>query len=56
VNAAGQVEILVSLARDDNHPNGIWLWVAADNLRLAALTAVECAEAMAASRPRGTVQ
>jgi aspartate-semialdehyde dehydrogenase len=56
VNAAGQGEILVSLARDDNHPNGIWLWVAADNLRLAALTAVECAEAMAASRPRGTVQ
>lgn len=56
VNAAGQGEILVSLARDDNQANGIWLWVAADNLRLASLTAIECAEVMAASRPRGTVQ
>jgi aspartate-semialdehyde dehydrogenase len=56
VNAAGQGEILVSLARDDNNPNGIWLWAASDNLRVSALTAVECAEAMAASRPRGTVQ
>jgi aspartate-semialdehyde dehydrogenase len=56
VNAAGQGEILVSLARDDNHENGIWIWAAADNLRVSALTAVECAESMAASRPRGTVQ
>ena len=56
VNAAGQGEILVSLARDDSNQNGIWLWAAADNLRVTAITAVECAEAMATSRPRGTVQ
>ena len=37
-------------------PNGFWLWAASDNLRIAALMAVECAENMIASRPRGTVQ
>ncbi|HZQ25861.1 MAG TPA: Asd/ArgC dimerization domain-containing protein [Terriglobales bacterium] len=56
VNAAGQESILVSLTRDPQQENGIWLWVAADNLRIAALTAVECAEAMATTRPRGKVQ
>lgn len=56
VNAAGQGDILISLKRDANQDNGIWLWVAADNLRIAATTAVECAESMAASRPRGKIQ
>lgn len=56
VSAAGQGDILVSLARDPNHENGIWLWAASDNLRVAALTAVECAETMTASRPRGQIQ
>lgn len=56
VSAAGQGDILVSLARDANHENGVWLWAATDNLRIAALTAVECAETMTASRPRGQIQ
>jgi aspartate-semialdehyde dehydrogenase len=56
VNAAGQPDLLVSLVPDANHSTGVWLWVAADNLRLAASTAVECAETMAASRPRGKIQ
>ncbi|MFY9559631.1 MAG: Asd/ArgC dimerization domain-containing protein [Terriglobales bacterium] len=56
VSAAGQGDILVSLARDANHGNGVWLWAATDNLRIAALTAVECAETMTASRPRGQIQ
>ena len=56
VNAAGQGEILVSIAPDGNNPHGVWLWAAADNLRVAALNAVECAETMAASRPRGKIQ
>ncbi|MBZ5656880.1 MAG: segregation protein B [Acidobacteriia bacterium] len=56
VNAAGQGDILVSLARDANHANGIWLWAASDNLRITALTAAECAESMTASRPRGQIQ
>jgi aspartate-semialdehyde dehydrogenase len=56
VSAAGQGDILISLARDANHENGVWLWAASDNLRISALTAVECAESMTASRPRGQIQ
>jgi aspartate-semialdehyde dehydrogenase len=56
VNAAGQENILVSVLPDAEHIQGVWLWATADNLRLAATTAVECAETMAASRPRGQVQ
>ena len=56
VSAAGQEDILVSLTSDANHKNGVWLWATADNLRGAALTAVECAETMTASRPRGQIQ
>ena len=56
VSAAGQGDIQVSLAPDPNHGNGVWLWAAFDNLRVAGLTAVECAETMTASRPRGQIQ
>jgi aspartate-semialdehyde dehydrogenase len=56
VNAAGQPNILVSLKEDASRPNGVWLWAAADNLRIAAITAVECAESMIATRPLGKIQ
>jgi hypothetical protein len=56
VSAAGQGDILVSVTIDANHKNGVWLWATTDNLRVAALTAVECAETMTASRPRGQIQ
>ncbi len=56
VSAAGQGDILVSITRDANHENGVWVWATSDNLRVAALTAVECAESMTASRPRGQIQ
>jgi aspartate-semialdehyde dehydrogenase len=56
VNAAGQGDILISLARDENNPTGVWIWAAADNLRIAAVTAVECAETMTPTRPRGQIQ
>jgi aspartate-semialdehyde dehydrogenase len=56
VNSAGQASILVSLKRDASRPNGVWLWAAADNLRIAAMTAVECAESMIATRPLGKIQ
>jgi aspartate-semialdehyde dehydrogenase len=56
VNVAGKDEILVSVHRDPAHENGFWLWAAVDNLRLAALTAVDCANALAAVRPHGKVQ
>lgn len=56
VNAAGQGDILVSLTGDDNYQNGVWMWAAADNLRIAAVTAVEGAETMTPTRPRGQIQ
>ncbi len=56
VNAAGQEQIQVFARKDVRRSNGFWLWAASDNLRIAALTAVECAETMIASRPRGSVQ
>ena len=56
VNTAGLGTILVSIKKDADRPNGVWLWAAADNLRIAALTAVECAESMIATRPMGKIQ
>ena len=56
VNAAGQEQIQVFVRRDAQNPQAFWLWAATDNLRIAALSAVECAESLIASRPRGTVQ
>jgi len=56
VSSAGQGDILLSLKSDPAQPNGVWLWAAADNLRISALTAVECAESMAATRPTGKIQ
>ena len=57
VSAAGQEDILVSaVPTDANHKNGIWIWATIDNLRVAALAAVECAETMTSSRPKGQIQ
>lgn len=56
VNVAGQDQLQVLVKPDTGHENGFWLWVAADNLRIAATMAVECAEHMATTRPRGKVQ
>jgi aspartate-semialdehyde dehydrogenase len=56
VNVAGEDDILVSVRPDITRPNGFWLWAAADNLKLAALTAVDCAAALALTRSRGSVQ
>jgi aspartate-semialdehyde dehydrogenase len=56
VNVAGKDEIMVAVRRDVVHENGFWLWAAVDNLRLSALTAADCATALAAVRPHGKVQ
>jgi aspartate-semialdehyde dehydrogenase len=56
VSAAGQPDILVSIKNDPVRSNGMWLWAVADNLRIAAITAVECAESMMATRPLGKIQ
>jgi aspartate-semialdehyde dehydrogenase len=56
VSSAGQGDILLSVKPDVAQGNAVWLWAAADNLRIAATTAVECAENMAAARPIGKIQ
>ena len=56
VSAAGQEAVMVSLRADAQRPTGVWLWAAADNLRVTALNAIGCAEQLVASRPRGQVQ
>ncbi len=56
VSSAGQGDIQLSLKADPVQPNGVWLWAAADNLRLSAINAVDCAESMAATRPTGKIQ
>ncbi len=56
VASAGQPDIQLSLKADPANPLGVWLWAAADNLRVAALTAVESAESMTATRPTGKIQ
>jgi len=56
VSSAGQADIQLALKVDLVQPNGIWLWATVDNLRVSALTAVECAESMTATRPTGKIQ
>jgi aspartate-semialdehyde dehydrogenase len=56
VSSAGQPDIQLSLRIDPAQSNSVWLWAAVDNLRISALTAVECAESMTATRPTGKIQ
>jgi len=64
LSAAGQEDImvLVRAARPEQDAAGdvpgrrFWLWLAADNLKLAALNAIACANDLKRVRPRGTVQ
>jgi aspartate-semialdehyde dehydrogenase len=51
-SAAGAGEVLMSLQSD---ANGFWLWMAADNLRIAVRNAAGCAQELAVSRPTGGV-
>jgi len=59
--ATGQNDVLVRLrtekgGRNPNEVSRIWLWAAADNLRLHAQNAVECALDLRRLRPQGKVQ
>jgi aspartate-semialdehyde dehydrogenase len=56
VGAAGKDDIFVEVRPDARRERGFWIWAAADNLRLAALTAVDCAAALARMRSKGRVQ
>jgi len=59
--ATGQNDILVRLRiepliRNSSVASRLWLWAAADNLRLNAQNAVQCALDLRRLRPQGTVQ
>lgn len=59
--ATGQNDVLVRIRPEQSGRNPIltsrvWLWAAADNLRLHAQNAVECALDLRRLRPQGTVQ
>jgi len=59
--ATGQNDVLVRLrperqGRNSSQASRLWLWAAADNLRLNAQNAVQCALDLRRLRPKGTVQ
>ncbi len=59
--ATGQNEVQVRLrpeplGRNSSQATRLWLWAAADNLRLNAQNAVQCALDLRRIRPQGTVQ
>jgi len=59
ISAAGQPEILVrvtSTEAGDGPTDRFWFWLAADNLKLAALNAIACASELGRLRPQGKVQ
>jgi aspartate-semialdehyde dehydrogenase len=59
LSAAGQPEVLVrvsAVTAGDAAGTRFWLWLAADNLKLAALNAIACASELGRLRPQGKVQ
>ena len=56
VGVTGSTEILVDpIISDGGRETGLWIWVAVDNLRLAAENAVEIAESLASQNHRAGV-
>lgn len=59
LSAAGQEDIMVrvkSTGGREERGRRFWLWLAADNLKLAALNGIACANELRRLRPRGKVQ
>jgi aspartate-semialdehyde dehydrogenase len=59
LTAAGQEDIMVRVTGDfgdAEKSTRFWLWLAADNLKLAALNAIACAAELRKLRPSGKVQ
>jgi aspartate-semialdehyde dehydrogenase len=58
LSAAGQEDIMVRVSEDvgSDGESRFWLWLAADNLKLAALNAIACAGELRRLRPLGKVQ
>lgn len=52
--AAGQDEVLARITAES--PTRFWIWMTADNLRLAALNAIACAQELKKLRPTGSIQ
>jgi aspartate-semialdehyde dehydrogenase len=59
LSAAGQEDIMVRVRKDSGEGQKgtrFWIWLAADNLKLAALNAIACATELRRLRPLGKVQ
>ena len=56
VSAAGQEDVMAWVRADAQRETGFWIWAAADNLRVMALNAIDCAQQMAAAMPKGKLQ
>jgi aspartate-semialdehyde dehydrogenase len=59
LSAAGQEDIMVRVrkdAGDEGKDARFWIWLAADNLKLAALNGIACANELRRLRPLGKVQ
>ncbi len=59
LSAAGQEDIMVRVrgtGEEGARSKRFWLWLAADNLKLSALTAIACANELKRLRPQGKVQ
>ncbi|MEI9979155.1 MAG: Asd/ArgC dimerization domain-containing protein [Edaphobacter sp.] len=58
LSAVGLQEIMVRVRQDSDDGAGtrFWIWMAADNLKLAALNAIACATELRRLRPSGKVQ
>jgi aspartate-semialdehyde dehydrogenase len=56
VSIAGMDSIQVWARQDATRPEALWLWAAADNLKIAGLTACDAGRALAAARPTGKIQ
>jgi aspartate-semialdehyde dehydrogenase len=59
LSAAGQEDIMVRVRKDSGDGEKgtrFWIWMAADNLKLAALNAIACATELRRLRPLGKVQ
>lgn len=58
LSVAGQSDMLLQVRSADEEGGGtrFWMWVAADNLRVAAANAIACAAELQRMRPQGSVQ
>lgn len=59
LSAAGQEDMMVRVTKDrgdGEEGRRFWLWLAADNLKFAALNAIACASELRRLRPQGKIQ